>query len=60
MLYFTTQIRISPLSYQDYLVLAQAISSENIQQWIEYFASIEAELIERPDSGFKFHSGVPP
>nr|WP_238334413.1 hypothetical protein [Arsenophonus endosymbiont of Bemisia tabaci] len=27
---------------------------------MEYFASIEAELIERPDSGFKFHSGVPP
>ncbi|HGJ5883318.1 tRNA isopentenyl-2-thiomethyl-A-37 hydroxylase MiaE [Arsenophonus sp.] len=57
--FYISLLRSEFRHYQDYLVLAQAISSENIQQRIEYFASIEAELIERPDSDFKFHSGVP-
>ena len=45
--------------FQDYLKLAEFYSAEDITSRIDYFAAIEAELINTPDHEFRFHSGIP-
>ena len=45
--------------YEDYLTLAQAISSQDITPRVRFFGEVEAALIATPDSEFRFHSGVP-
>lgn len=57
--FYVSLLRSEARHYQDYLVLAQAISSENIDERVAHFARLEAELISAPDSEFKFHSGRP-
>ncbi|MFC0060571.1 tRNA isopentenyl-2-thiomethyl-A-37 hydroxylase MiaE [Vibrio inusitatus] len=57
--FYVSLLRSEARHYQDYLTLAQQISSEDISERVEYFAKVEAELITMPDSEFKFHSGVP-
>ncbi len=57
--FYVSLLRSEARHYQDYLTLAQQISSEDISERVEYFAKVEAELISSPDSEFKFHSGVP-
>lgn len=42
-----------------YLSLAQYYSDDDITPRINFFADREAELINQPDSEFRFHSGVP-
>ncbi|MFV7783867.1 tRNA isopentenyl-2-thiomethyl-A-37 hydroxylase MiaE [Shewanella marisflavi] len=57
--FYVSLLRSEARHYQDYLVLAQAISPDNIEQRVAEFAGLEAELISAPDSEFKFHSGRP-
>ncbi|GEA61842.1 tRNA isopentenyl-2-thiomethyl-A-37 hydroxylase MiaE [Vibrio comitans] len=57
--FYVSLLRSEARHYQDYLTLAQQISSEDISERVAYFAKVEAELISSPDSEFKFHSGVP-
>ncbi|QYJ92563.1 MULTISPECIES: tRNA isopentenyl-2-thiomethyl-A-37 hydroxylase MiaE [Shewanella] len=57
--FYVSLLRSEARHYQDYLVLAQAISPENIDERVAHFAKLEAELISAPDSEFKFHSGRP-
>ncbi|QDF74829.1 MULTISPECIES: tRNA isopentenyl-2-thiomethyl-A-37 hydroxylase MiaE [Shewanella] len=57
--FYVSLLRSEARHYQDYLVLAQAISPDNIEQRVAEFAALEAELISAPDSEFKFHSGRP-
>ena len=57
--FYVSLLRSEARHYQDYLVLAQAISLENIDERVAHFARLEAELISAPDSEFKFHSGRP-
>lgn len=45
--------------YQDYLSLAALYSDADISPEVARFREIERELIERPDTEFRFHSGVP-
>ena len=45
--------------FQDYLSLAAMYSDADISADIARFREIERELIESPDSEFRFHSGVP-
>ncbi len=45
--------------YQDYLGLAALYSPRDISPRIAHFREIERELIQRPDTEFRFHSGVP-
>ena len=45
--------------FQDYLLLAQNLSVENINTRVKYFGEIEAALISSSDSELKFHSGTP-
>ena len=45
--------------YQDYLGLAASYSDDPIEPRVELFRQREKELIESPDTEFRFHSGVP-
>lgn len=45
--------------YQDYLSLAQAYADESIDERVEHFRKLEAELILAEDDEFRFHSGKP-
>lgn len=43
--------------FQGYLHLAQLYSKEPIEERVAFFAEKERELIETPDTVFRFHSG---
>lgn len=43
--------------FQHYLQLAQQYSNAPIDDRVRYFVALEKELIETPDSEFRFHSG---
>lgn len=45
--------------FEDYLMLAQSVSDEDITSRVAEFRQIEAELIASPDPQLRFHSGVP-
>ena len=57
--FYLSLLRSEARHYQDYLALAELISDKDITQRIAFFGEVEAELITRPDSDFKFHSGYP-
>jgi tRNA-(ms[2]io[6]A)-hydroxylase len=57
--FYLSLLRSEARHYQDYLTLAEQISGQDISDRITYFADIEADLIQLPDSDFKFHSGAP-
>ena len=48
--------------FQDYLALAARYSPEPLTDRIAFFAELESELITKPDTLFRFHSGpiLPP
>jgi len=43
--------------FQHYLQLAQQYSPQSIDDRVRFFADCERELIESPDTEFRFHSG---
>ncbi|MGP4848967.1 tRNA isopentenyl-2-thiomethyl-A-37 hydroxylase MiaE, partial [Marinobacter sp. 1Y8] len=45
--------------FEDYLALAQTLSDENIDERVDFFKEVEAELINSPDAELRFHSGTP-
>ncbi len=45
--------------YQDYLSLAESYAGESIDDRVEHFRRLEAELILGEDDEFRFHSGKP-
>ncbi len=45
--------------YQDYLSLAESYAGEPIDDRVEHFRRLEAELILAEDDEFRFHSGKP-
>lgn len=45
--------------FLDYLSLARKMSATAIDERVAFFLQKEKELIESPDSEFRFHSGVP-
>ncbi|WP_445375595.1 tRNA isopentenyl-2-thiomethyl-A-37 hydroxylase MiaE [Photorhabdus tasmaniensis] len=57
--FYISLLRSEARHYQDYLALAQSIADEDITERVNYFGRVEAELIQNPDSDFKFHSGIP-
>nr|WP_246551039.1 tRNA isopentenyl-2-thiomethyl-A-37 hydroxylase MiaE [Photorhabdus caribbeanensis] len=57
--FYISLLRSEARHYQDYLSLAQSIANEDITERVNYFGRVEAELIQNPDSDFKFHSGIP-
>lgn len=57
--FYISLLRSEARHYQDYLKLAQAISTTDIADRVSHFAAVEAELISSSDEDFKFHSGAP-
>ncbi|WP_434527045.1 tRNA isopentenyl-2-thiomethyl-A-37 hydroxylase MiaE [Photorhabdus asymbiotica] len=57
--FYISLLRSEARHYQDYLSLAQSIANKDITERVNYFGRVEAELIQNPDSDFKFHSGIP-
>jgi len=55
--FYVSLLKSEARHYQDYLALAQSYSNEDISSRINEFQTIEAELVERPDNEFRFHSG---
>ena len=45
--------------FRDYFALAQLYNDSDFSERIAEFAEAEAELVNRPDTQFRFHSGVP-
>jgi len=45
--------------FQDYLKLARSYSDEPIEDRVAVFRELERQLIEAPDTEFRFHSGPP-
>ena len=56
--FYVSLLRSEARHFEDYLKLAQSISKTDIQAKIDYFAQVEAELINSNDSELRFHSGV--
>ncbi|WP_348729510.1 tRNA isopentenyl-2-thiomethyl-A-37 hydroxylase MiaE [Rheinheimera texasensis] len=57
--FYLSLLRSEARHFEDYLTLAQQISTTDIQPRLQHFLQIEAELIQSPDADFKFHSGSP-
>ena len=57
--FYLSLLRSEARHYQDYLALAEQISTTDIAERVAFFGDIEAELIQSSDVDFKFHSGAP-
>ncbi|WP_144393386.1 tRNA-(ms[2]io[6]A)-hydroxylase [Pleionea sediminis] len=57
--YYRFLLKSESRHFLDYLALAREYSKEPIEERVEFFGELEAELIESPDTVFRFHSGVP-
>lgn len=57
--YYTGLLRSESRHFKDYLTLARTYAQGPIEARVAHFAEVEAELITRPDTEFRFHSGPP-
>lgn len=57
--YYRYLLKSESRHYEDYLHLAQSLSDTPIDERVAFFRAVEQELIDSPDSQFRFHSGVP-
>ncbi len=57
--FYVSLLRSEARHYQDYLTLAQSISSENISLRVSQLCDYEKSLIIESDDVFRFHSGQP-
>jgi len=57
--FYTSLLKSESRHFRDYLALAELYAGAPIDERVAMFRDIEAELIERPDSDFRFHSGPP-
>lgn len=57
--YYHYLLKSESRHFEDYLRLAELYAGEDISARIAFFCELERELIESPDSEFRFHSGVP-
>lgn len=58
--FYTSLLRSESRHFRDYLTLASQISSkEEVADRLAALKLREAELIQSPDSQFRFHSGIP-
>lgn len=56
--FYLSLLKSESRHYQDYLKLAQKYSKDDITDRVMFFAEKEKELIQSPDSQFRFHSGA--
>lgn len=57
--FYRSLLKSEARHFQDYLDLAALYSDTDIGPEVARFREIERDLIERPDTQFRFHSGVP-
>nr|WP_227514228.1 tRNA-(ms[2]io[6]A)-hydroxylase [Psychrobacter urativorans] len=57
--YYRYLLKSESRHFEDYLMLAQSLSEDNIDERVAFFKEVESELITSPDSELRFHSGVP-
>ena len=57
--YYRFLLKSESRHFEDYLRLAELYAGEDISARVAEFAALERELIETPDTEFRFHSGVP-
>ncbi len=56
--FYTSLLKSEGRHYQDYLGLAKKASKdESLDDRIAMFAEVEKQLVEQPDTEFRFHSG---
>lgn len=57
--YYRYLLKSESRHFEDYLKLAQSLSSDTIDARVAFFREVEAELISSPDTELRFHSGMP-
>lgn len=57
--YYRYLLKSESRHFEDYLALAQSLSIDDIDERVEFFRQVEAELITRRDNELRFHSGSP-
>lgn len=57
--FYRSLLRSEARHFRDYLSLAEQFTDEDIHARLQVFMATERELIESPDTEFRFHSGVP-
>lgn len=57
--FYLSLLRSEARHYQDYLALAEQLGEQDLAARVAFFAQVEKDLIQSPDSDFKFHSGNP-
>ncbi len=57
--YYRYLLKSESRHFEDYLALAQSLSTEAIDERVAFFRKVEAELITSPDAELRFHSGSP-
>ncbi|WP_413478058.1 tRNA isopentenyl-2-thiomethyl-A-37 hydroxylase MiaE [Vibrio hibernica] len=57
--FYVSLLRSEARHYQDYLNLAESIADGDISERVALIGQHEAQLIQRPDKNFRFHSGNP-
>lgn len=57
--YYVFLLKSESRHYEDYLDLAREYAVHPIEERIAFFREVERELIESPDSEYRFHSGTP-
>jgi tRNA-(ms[2]io[6]A)-hydroxylase len=57
--FYESLLKSESRHFRDYLALAQKYSDEGIDDRVRFFLEVEQELVQSPDSEFRFHSGVP-
>ncbi|WP_115302832.1 tRNA-(ms[2]io[6]A)-hydroxylase [Legionella beliardensis] len=56
--FYATLVKAEARHFEDYLKLA-SLYGRNIEQRLDYFLTVENQLISKPDCVFRFHSGIP-
>jgi tRNA 2-(methylsulfanyl)-N6-isopentenyladenosine37 hydroxylase len=57
--FYLSLLRSEARHFRDYLSLAEQLSDEDINVRLQVFMAAERDMIESPDTEFRFHSGVP-
>ena len=55
--FYESLLKSEARHYQDYLTLANKHAKGDVSERVEFFKGKEAELVEQPDTEFRFHSG---
>jgi len=55
--FYVSLLRSEARHFEDYLALAEKIEGASVSQRVDYFRDIERELIQKPDTELRFHSG---